>query len=112
MAPMALMALSEATGCNFAGPIDRGLQWITGDNELGEDLRDFSLHVIWRCVHPRREYKIYLDDALGMLRVSVNRNWTELTAREECRPYEFGWLLYALSAGVSTRPVSQGEAVI
>jgi hypothetical protein len=110
MAPMALVALSKVTGCNFAGPIDKGLQWITGSNELSRDLRDLSLHVIWRCAHPRHKYKMYLDDALGLVGVSVNRNCAELTVREECRPYEFGWLLYALSAGVSGRPVSQGEA--
>ena len=40
MAPMALLALSEAANIDFDGPVYKGLQWITGDNELSEDLRD------------------------------------------------------------------------
>jgi hypothetical protein len=98
MAPMALLALAEATRCDFSEPIYKGLRWITGVNELSRDLRDRSSNIIWRSIYPESKYKRYLTGALTFI---GHHNATEHvenpTIKLECRPYHFGWLLYAFA---------------
>lgn len=96
MAPMALCALSDASGEDFDRSIHRGLQWITGDNDLGYDMRDNHFSVIWRCHHhptPGGPYLRVIADVVGLHRKQTRR----LTALQECWPYELGWALYALA---------------
>jgi hypothetical protein len=96
MAPMALYAVAEATGREFTKPILKGLNWIYGNNDLQYDMRSEADGVIWR--------NFFLP--------SASRYWNQVTgsssnvstiAREklrinfECRPYELGWMLYALA---------------
>jgi hypothetical protein len=50
MGPMALIALEELFGEDFRAPINAGLKWINGANELGEDLEETQAAVIWRCI--------------------------------------------------------------
>ena len=50
MAPMALLALAEATGHNFDDAICNGLSWVAGANELGVDLRDRQHGIIWDSI--------------------------------------------------------------
>jgi len=101
MTPMALLALGEITGRDFNGPVHKGLLWIAGKNELGTDLRDTSAGVIWRCIHLKDQYKMYLDDLLSFRKAPIDGEQPrDLTIRFECRPYHFGWLLYAF-AGIS-----------
>jgi len=95
MAPMALTALQNACGTDFRGPIEKGLGWIYGANELQQDLTDESENLIWRCVGQRRfdVYRGYLSAALGRNR-GIAR---DLQVLYECRPYHLGWLLYAFA---------------
>jgi hypothetical protein len=96
MAPMGLIAAEEATGHTFQEPIYKGLQWIYGANELGEDMRDMSQNLIWRCIYPRQKYGKYLNVVRSMIGMSSGTpSTTDLRILYEDRPYELGWLLYA-----------------
>lgn len=98
MAPMALLALAEATGCDFTEPIYKGLRWITGVNELSHDLRDRSSNIIWRSIYPESKYRRYLTGALSFIGHGDDvRHIENPTIKVECRPYHFGWLLYAFA---------------
>jgi hypothetical protein len=97
MAPMALFALAEASHTDYSAPIDRGLRWITGQNELACDLRHAS-GLVWRCLQHASRYKVYLDRAQSFVRLNENReSGDDLRIVFECRPYELGWLLYAFA---------------
>jgi hypothetical protein len=98
MAPMALLALSAAGGSDFRGPVYKGLQWIDGNNELDQDMREPSAQIVWRNIHRRGRRLMYGREFLDFLRNApgpVTRD--ELAITYECRPYELGWLLYAFS---------------
>jgi hypothetical protein len=96
MAPMALIAAEEATGQSFQEPIYKGLRWIYGANELGEDMRDLPTNLVWRCIYPEQKYGKYKNVLRSMLGMpSAEFSAAELKILYEDRPYELGWLLYA-----------------
>lgn len=96
MAPMALIAAEEATGESFQEPIYKGLRWIYGANELGEDMRDLSTNLIWRCIYPEQKYSKYRNAIRSLVGMpSAEFSAAELKILYEDRPYELGWLLYA-----------------
>lgn len=99
MAPMALLALGEATQSNFTPWIFNGLHWINSRNELNFEMEDASARLVWRCIFnsslaPQKKVK-----ALFGLRNYGDPQETpkNLRVRFECRPYELGWLLYAFA---------------
>jgi hypothetical protein len=96
MAPMALFALSKASGENFDAWIYKGLDWIERRNELSVSMDDSSANVIWRCIRqsPLRRYSGAL---LGGRGKRQNPTRAGLSVLFECWPYELGWLLYALA---------------
>lgn len=94
MAPLALYALSEASGISYAGPISAGLEWVCGKNELERDMASLSDRVIWRCIYQSKMRAIV--DRIYKLG-SHSSSPGKLRVLHECRPYELGWLLYALS---------------
>lgn len=97
MAPMALFAVTEATGFGFNESIYKGLKWITGNNEVGQDLIDRGYNVIWRCLYTNK-YKMYLEEATSLLGFhNKNKDHNDLKLKCECRPYHAGWLLYAFN---------------
>jgi hypothetical protein len=103
MAPMTLLALGEATQCDFTPWIYRGLRWINSHNELDFEMEDASARLIWRCVFSSSfQFKRKIN-ALFKLRNHDGEQEPakNLKVRFECRPYELGWLLYAFAA----RPV-------
>ncbi len=110
MAPMALLAYDRATGQNHRDAIDRGLAWLTGKNELREDLIHPEEGIIWRDVEkrePRKAARIIrgVSSAAGL---TTLHRWTQkcclgLRLNRECRPYELGWILYAWADGASRR---------
>ena len=97
MAPMALLALAEATGQNFDDAICSGLSWVGGANELGVDLRDWQHGVIWDSIEPRSRITNFCDSALNLIHCSRKSPDENLRVRFEARPDHFGWLLYALT---------------
>jgi hypothetical protein len=120
MGPMTLFGLGETIHRNFDPWIYKGLQWLNSQNELGYDMEDASHGVIWRCIYrSRRSLGRYIMAGLGHYSKTVqHQNPADLKVLFECRPYEFGWLLYAFAnrAGhdarfcgsrTQTEPVSQ-----
>jgi hypothetical protein len=97
MAPMALLALAEATGQNFDDAICGGLSWVAGANELAVDLRDWPHGVIWDSIEPRSRITNFCDSALNLIHCSRKSPDENLRVRFEARPDHFGWLLYALT---------------
>ena len=97
MAPMALLALAEATGQNFDDAICSGLSWAAGANELAVDLRDWQHGIIWDSIEPRSRITNFCYQALNLVHSSHKSSIESLRVRFEARPDHFGWLLYALS---------------
>jgi hypothetical protein len=97
MGPMMLFAASEATGCDFSEAIYKGLAWISGDNELHRDFVEPSLGLVWRSIY-LDPMDAYVDAALRYLGMRIGTaDASKLRVRNECRPYELGWLLYAFA---------------
>jgi hypothetical protein len=109
MAPMGLFAVEEATARPFKQFIYKGLCWIYGTNELGVDMRDSAQNLIWRCILPRNSQKKYWEIPLSLVRSQKQ----DIPARSlrilyEQRPYEFGWLLFALARNAEPEPLLKG----
>lgn len=102
-APMALGALSEASGRDFGPFVLKGLGWVAGANELGRCLVEAAHGVIWQGVGHRRGHVQRLEEALSFLfgrRLTPGR----LVLTQECRSYHLGWVLYAWAARGSFAP--------
>jgi hypothetical protein len=98
MAPLALTALEQATGHDFQDSIERGLNWIYGSNEMGEDLRSPSGELIWRCILPTSKQRKYFETARSLIRDPKEQHAVKsLCVLHESRPYELGLLLYSFS---------------
>ncbi|MHB8413559.1 MAG: hypothetical protein ACYDDI_16655 [Candidatus Acidiferrales bacterium] len=97
MAPMALFALGEAASVSFEPFIWKGLDWITGRNELECDLRVLAEGLIWRCIY-RPSHKQFTENVLSSFCPgAVSASPQDLDIRFECRAYHLGWLLYAFA---------------
>jgi hypothetical protein len=114
MGPMALFALEEATGTDFTPWVSKGIEWITV-NELNFDMEDRSTNLIWRCTG-RPRLKRTLDLLFnGGMKAAHTGSSSDFRVLFECRPYELGWLLYALAGWreMSRKPyegIVRGEA--
>jgi hypothetical protein len=109
MAPMGLLAVEEATGQCFKQFIYKGLCWIYGTNELNVDMRDDRENLIWRCILPRNSQTKYWEMALSVVRSrNEHAQVRSLKILYEQRPYEFGWLLFALARNSEAEPPSEG----
>jgi hypothetical protein len=98
LAPMALLPLGKVIGEDLSEFVAKGIRWVGGQNELGVDLRDMTLSVIWSGIRLTRAFQMYLDDVVGMIRTRRDGGSRRETAvLAECRPYELGWLLYAFA---------------
>ncbi|MGA3199242.1 MAG: hypothetical protein ABSD89_07520 [Halobacteriota archaeon] len=95
IAPVSLLALGEATGQSFHEPVYKGLSWIAGANELGDDLRNQDRGLIWDSIAPRRRIANYWEATLNFMNISHGPRVESLRIRYEARPDHFGWLLYA-----------------
>jgi hypothetical protein len=96
MGPMALFAVKEATGRDFDRSVMKGLEWISGSNELRQDFRDPEVGVVWRCLRFRNKMSMLQYEAQFLLNAAPEESWRRrLSVLRECRPYELGWLLYA-----------------
>jgi hypothetical protein len=108
MAFMALAPLQRLGLRSYRDPLERGLEWVFGENELGVSLADYERRLVSRCIQPLGGA---VDGPMGLARSHwlkvVASSWTsrtksgarpspgELEIAPECRPYELGWLLYA-----------------
>jgi hypothetical protein len=106
---MGLLAVEEATGQCFKQFIYKGLCWIYGTNELNVDMRDDRENLIWRCILPRNSQTKYWEMALSVVRSrNEHAQVRSLKILYEQRPYEFGWLLFALARNSEAEPPSEG----
>lgn len=107
MAPTALLDLAEAGGTDFGEPVRRGLRWMTEVPELAragatEPMILDELGVTWRKVY-RGDPKKAVRAARGLstrlvpgLRMgALDAVFKPASVDRECRPYEFGWMLFA-----------------
>ena len=109
MAPMGLFAVEEASGQSFKQFIYKGLLWIYGNNELGADMRDGAENLIWRCILPKKSQSKYWEMAMSVVRSPrEDAEVGSLKILYEQRPYEFGWLLFALARNSETEPFLKG----
>jgi len=98
MGPMMLFAVEESTGRRFSQAIHKSLSWIGGNNDLDRNLVDPSLGLVWRAIY-LNSFRAFTDSSLRFLKMRHrNVDVRRLKIRYECRPYELGWLLYALAS--------------
>ncbi len=100
MAPMALLHFAETSGDDrYAEAARRGLEWIHGRNELGENMVDPGEGLILRSIRRRPgldRAAIYVNTAASALAGrSPFPDGRGLQVNATCRPYELGWLLEA-----------------
>ncbi|WP_315925079.1 hypothetical protein [Mesorhizobium sp. SP-1A] len=106
MAPMALLDLREAGGTDHMDSVLRGVSWLDKHPETSDPLVSEKEHVIWRKAGRREPRKMVRSLAAlttatrpGLLMPGVDVLFPPCKVDYECRPYEFGWLLYAWLAG-------------
>ncbi len=94
MAPMALYEVQRYVGLDLNDSINLGIKWIYGNNELGENMLDNELKVIWRSINLKSSRK-YVNDFKSIFNFG-SVNGRGLYLNYECRPYHLGWILYSL----------------
>jgi hypothetical protein len=103
MAPLALLALEDASGRDFGAPIARGLAWLASAPELrGGSLIDEDADLVWRKVARHEPAKLARSLQAAASRVHPGLRVPGLDAilpagavDDEDRPYHLGWLLHA-----------------
>ncbi|MCB9539181.1 MAG: hypothetical protein H6704_23410 [Myxococcales bacterium] len=99
MAPMALHAVTDATGRRFDRALRESVGWLHR-NELGVDLVDRDEAVVFRAIRRvfplnRAAYGLGWAAAFAGARSPVaDRPWA-LRVNRTCRPYHLGWILHA-----------------
>jgi hypothetical protein len=118
MAPMALLELREAGGRDFSSCIIEGLRWLDGHPEVPDALIVPDKGVVWRKVARREPNKFVRKAAAvgtalwsGFRMPAVDILFPPHRIDRECRPYEFGLMLYAwLSGGTVAKLGNKREA--
>jgi hypothetical protein len=100
---MTLFKLSALSGKDFQPAIQRGINWLRGDNELGIEITDWNKGIIWRDIEwkqPRASLK-YVSMATGSLGLKrSSRLLNQIPSYKlnyEMRSYHLGWVLYAFA---------------
>lgn len=106
MAPMALLDLREAGGSDHLGAVVKGVRWLDDHPETDAALVSAEHGVIWRKVARREPGKAAralcaATTALrpGLRPPGLDALFPPTRIDHECRPYEFGWLLYGWLCG-------------
>lgn len=100
--PMALQELAMVSGRDFQLHINRGVNWLFRINELDVDMVDWEHHIIWRDIEQTapasmaRYMTTFLAEAGFEKLIRLLDSAESLRVNHEMRPYELGWLLYAL----------------
>lgn len=108
MGPLALFDLKEAGGTDHWRATVKGVSWLYDHPEMDGELISASKGVIWRKIgrqEPRKAVRS-LSAVTTSLRPGLKLPGIDIAFPHnridyECRPYEFGWMLYAwLADGV------------
>jgi hypothetical protein len=112
MAPMALFALSKASGRDYSESIEKGLHWLVKPTEVTESLIDTERNVIWRKVARREPKRIVraLQAACSYMHPNLRLKGTDIffppvSIDYESRPYHMGWILHAWPANLEEKSV-------
>jgi hypothetical protein len=107
MGPMALLAVADATGRSYDEALEKSVAWVFGENELRRVMIDEDRGVIWRSIRRRMGHRklvhVFKFLSLSKMQGAGNRLAAmvntpgQLDVDMECRPYEFGWLLWAFA---------------
>ena len=107
MGPMALNAVADLTGRSFDDALEKSVAWVFGENELRRAMIDPDSGIIWRSIRRRIAHNklIHVFKFLSLSRMQGAGNRLadivntpgQLEVDMECRPYEFGWLLWAFA---------------
>jgi len=105
MAPLALLDLYEAGGTDHRDAVVKGVHWIDQRPETTEPIVSTEDAVIWRKVGRQEPPKLVrsLSAVTTFMRAGWHLPGLDVAFRpakidRECRPYEFGWMLYAWHA--------------
>ena len=100
MAPMGLLELSEALSVDrYRQAALFGLEWISGRNDLGEDMLSPDRSMLYRSIRRRSPWNrvlLYTNTASARLARPIAPRWRgplEINATD--RPYHLGWVLEA-----------------
>lgn len=106
MAPMALFDLLEAGGQDFRKAIAKGVAWLYERPESKAELVSGAENIVWRKIGRREPQKLVRKISAvttsilpGFRLPGLSAAFPATEVDYECRPYEFGWLLYAWLAG-------------
>jgi hypothetical protein len=112
MAPMALLELAEVSGNErYASAAQRGVPWMFGANELGQEMAPLDRGMTYRSIRrrpPLDRVWLYTNTALSRLGRPQQGRGRLLEINRSCRPYELGWLVEAWAA--SPPPTNRGGA--
>jgi hypothetical protein len=115
MAPMALLAAARALECNFDSAIRRSVQWIYGNNELGQNLVLDQQGLILRDLHPpgasRLTRAIKAAAWCSGWRADNKASHPRCVINAECRPYHLGWVLCAAGMAAERESRTQSRAL-
>ena len=97
---MALLDLSEVSGDGrYAAAAGRGLPWIWGANELGQDMVLPAEHIVMRSIRRRRgpdRVALAAKTLASTVRLPTAGSTARLTELNPTdRPYSMGWILEA-----------------
>ncbi len=105
MGPFCFWAARDLTKVNLAEHFRRGLDWLFGENELGESLVQEELGLVWRAIqradsNSDGDYGVPLNTlrrrrmvGLGLGPLQYRYPMTErLVLLREARAYAFGWM--------------------
>lgn len=97
-APMALMELGKTLQSDFDPWIIKGLQWVTGENELDHDMRDSTTNLIWGQIRSHNFKKLLNMASAFLLRHEDTAPAEHLEVQYKCQPHHHGLLLYAFGS--------------
>jgi hypothetical protein len=106
MAPMTLRELSDVSGDErYASAASRGVPWLFGANELGQEMAPLDRAMTYRSIRRKRPLDriwLYANTALAATldRPREGRGRI-LEVNRSCRPYELGWLIEAWADSVA-----------
>ncbi len=119
MGPMALLELFEAGGGDRFKHIIDGVQWLDRHPESRRPLVSDRHALIWRKIGRREPRKAVRSISALTTRLKPGWRLPGLDAAfppdrldHECRPYEFGWMLYAWHGGGVVRALHQPRSML
>jgi hypothetical protein len=101
MAPFAFFKLKEATGFDHLASVQKGIQWLAGNNELGYNFLRKENNIILRGVKRRgvlqriQNISSFFSGNDEFLDKIHNNRYFQLMEKEHS--YHLGWILYAFN---------------